>query len=82
MTYTIEKVKTRQFVEPEFGVVTYFDFGTRLFSTQWAIYSTHILQGPLPMITMIVRGMEKLYFRICLEIKLHCVGNYVISRPG
>ena len=32
---------------PCFGESTYFDFGARLFSTQWPLYVAHILQGLL-----------------------------------
>ena len=40
-------VKPRQFIEPGLGVSKYFDFGARLFSTQWPTYGAHILQGLL-----------------------------------
>ena len=42
---TIGLVRPRQFIEPGLGVSTYFDFGARLFSTQWPTYGAHILQG-------------------------------------
>ena len=45
MTYTIGIVQPRQFLETGLGMSTYFDFGARLFSTQWPPYGAHILQG-------------------------------------
>ena len=45
MTYTIGVVRPSQFIESGLGWSTYFDFGTRLFSTQWPTYGAHILQG-------------------------------------
>ena len=47
MTYTIGMVWLRQFIEPSFGVSTYFDLGASFFSTQWPPYGAHILQGLL-----------------------------------
>ena len=42
MTYTIGMVRPRHFIEPGLGVSTYFDFGARLFSTQWLTYGAHL----------------------------------------
>ena len=47
MAYTIGMVRPRQFIEPGLGVSTYFDFGAKLFSTQWPPYGANILQGPI-----------------------------------
>ena len=47
MTYTIEMVWLRQFIEPGLGVSTYFDFGAKKISTQLPPYGAHILQGLL-----------------------------------
>ena len=57
MTYTIEMVQLRQFIEPGLEVSTYFDFGARLFSTQWPTYGAHILQG------LLLKQNEKYWFR-------------------
>ena len=43
MIYTIGMVLL--FIEANLGVSTYFDFGTRIFSTQWSQFGAHILQG-------------------------------------
>ena len=45
MYNTIGMVRPRQFIEPGLVVSTYFDIGSRLFSTQWPTYDAHILQG-------------------------------------
>ena len=47
MTYTIGMVLPRLFIEPGLGVSTYFDFGARIFATQWPPYGVHIFQGLL-----------------------------------
>ena len=39
------KAMTEIICMPCFEESTYFDFGARLFSTQWPLYGSHILQG-------------------------------------
>ena len=53
-------VQPRQFIEPGLGwVSTYFDFGVRLFSTQWPPYGAHILQGLVTVFSFIPKKKFK-----------------------